>query len=363
MPRRSKGPRLYLRPANEAKRQHAVWIIRDGSTERSTGCGPADAGGAEKALAKYLAEKHDPAKERRRASGPSVARLPDVIGLYGKERAPDQARPHEVARRLAAILTHFGDIPLSSIDRSACIAYAKTRPAQAARRELEDLRAAINHWFGDDLVAAKINITMPEKAPRREIWHTRSEVARLVWTAWRKSQPTPHGGKRYVARHIARFILIGVYTGTRAGAICEAAIRPTVGRGHVDLDRGVFYRRAPGERETSKRRPPARLHPRLLAHMRRWAAKGISSAAVVEWLGQPVLRVSKGYAATAKAAGVPSSPHALRHTAVTWAMQNGASIYDAAEYFGMTAEMIEKNYGHHHPDHQAGVVAAIGGRR
>ncbi len=53
------------------------------------------------------------------------------------------------------------------------------------------------------------------------------------------------------------------------------------------------------------------------------------------------------------------TPHVLRHTAVTWAMQNGADAYDAADFFGMTLEVLMRVYGHHHPDHQKGVGEAL----
>src|SRR5690606_32615628 len=65
-------------------------------------------------------------------------------------------------------------------------------------------------------------------------------------------------------RHIARFILIGVYSGTRAGAIATASPIPAIGRSYVDLDRGIFYRRAQGKAETKKRQPPVPLPPRLV---------------------------------------------------------------------------------------------------
>ena len=87
---------------------------------------------------------------------------------------------------------------------------------------------------------------------------------------------------RDVGRHIARFILIGLYTGTRHAAICGAALQPAIGRGHVDLERGVFYRRPQGVMETKKRQPPVRLSDRLLAHLRRWQRLGIATHAVVE---------------------------------------------------------------------------------
>ena len=70
-------------------------------------------------------------------------------------------------------------------------------------------------------------------------------------------------------RHIARFILIGLYTGTRAGAIASASPYAEPGRSYVDLERGIFYRKAIGKRATKKRQPPAPVPPRLLAHLRR----------------------------------------------------------------------------------------------
>src|SRR5207302_9950519 len=107
--------------------------------------------------------------------------------------------------------------------------------------------------------------------------------------AWRAKQVMRgKDTQRAVGRHVARFILMGLYTGTRSSAICGAALMPTVGRGHVDLEQGVFYRRAVGRRQTKKRQPPVKLPPRLLAHMRRWAAHGLARKTVVEWNGKSV---------------------------------------------------------------------------
>jgi integrase len=193
---------------------------------------------------------------------------------------------------------------------------------------------------------------LPEKSPARERWLTRDEAAKLLWAAWRGGQ-----GKR---KHVARFILVGIYTGTRASAICGAAMEPTTGRGHVDLERGVFYRKAPGAKQTKKRQPPVRLSTRLLAHTRRWKRTGASRTAVVEWHGESVPRVSKAFRGAARAAGLDGvSPHALRHTAITWAMQNGADLYDAASMFGVTVQVLESVYAHHSPNAGASVSRAI----
>lgn len=282
-----------------------------------------------------------------------------MCALYLEEVAPKHARPDETARRILAVAEHFGAQTLAAVNGSACRAYAATRPGQAARRELEDFRAAINHYFADEMLAVKINVPMPPKSPPREVWLTRQEAAKLLWRAWRKAQTMPKGGKRFVTQHIARFILVGLYTGTRSGAICGAAIRPTIGRGFVDLERGVFYRRPPGTAQTTKRQPYIRLPDRLLAHLRRWERLGLCQNAIVEWEGDPVKRVSKAFARLAADCQIKVTPHTLRHTAVTWAMQNGADPVEARGFFGLTEKTMNDVYLHHHPDHQASVTQAV----
>ena len=208
-------------------------------------------------------------------------------------------------------------------------------------------------------------MALPEKPKAREQWLTRSQAAQLLWAGWRARQVMRDNVTlRATGKHLARFILVGLYTGTRHAAICGAAMQPAIGRGYVDLKHGVFYRRAMGAKETKKAQPPVRLHNRLLAHLRRWERLGIANQAVVEWNGQAVRSVRKSFASAVKAAGLDPSitPHVLRHTAATWMMQNGADLWDAAGFLGMTAEMLQRVYGHHHPKHNDGAVAAIGRR-
>jgi hypothetical protein len=40
-------------------------------------------------------------------------------------------------------------------------------------------------------------------------------------------------------------------------------------------------------------------------------------------------------------------------------MQRGVPIWQAAGYLGMSAAMIERTYGHHHPDDMRGAANAI----
>jgi integrase len=241
------------------------------------------------------------------------------------------------------------------------------RPARpitesVARRELEDLRSAINHHRQEGLCSEIVCVALPEKPAGRDIWLTRSQAAHLLRSAWRAKQiMQDKATKRAVGKHIARFILVGLYTGTRAGAICGASLRPAIGRGYLDLERGVFHRRAAGARETKKRQPPVRLPKRLIAHLRRWERLGISKDAPVESNGKAIRSVRTGFTAAVKAAGLDPkiTPHILRHSAATWLMQNGADLWEAAGFLGMTPEMLRDRYGHHHPDFQEGAAKAV----
>src|SRR3984893_17152243 len=387
MPRPAKGIRLWLRPEERnldgTLRKRAVWVIRDGPRKISTGCAAKDRAGAERALGDYLANKYQP--NRVRGRHPSQILIADVLAIYLTDVAPKHAREEETKQRVLMLDSWWGERTLADVNGASCRAYVQHRTshpwksakpektgrvprmvtAAAARRELEDLRAAINHHRREGLCSETVSVALPARADARQRWLTRSEAARLLWAAWRAKQVMrDKDTRRAVGRHVARFILVGLYTGTRSAAICGAALMPTVGRGHVDLERGVFYRRAIGRRKTKKRQPRVKLPPRLLAHMRRWAARGLSTKAVVEWNGKPVASVRKGFEAAVRAAdlGADVTPHILRHTCATWLMQGGVDLWDAAGFLGMTVQQLEAPYGHHHPDYQQDAITALGGQ-
>lgn len=123
----------------------------------------------------------------------------------------------------------------------------------------------------------------------------------------------------------------------------------------IDLQNGTMRRRAIGVAEDARKRTPSiRLGKRILSHLRRW--RRLDSAEVkylCHYGGARVTKLRRSFPQAAKRAGLSGvTPHTLRHTAVTWAMQRGVPIWEVAGYFGMTPDMITRVYGHHHPDHQ-----------
>jgi integrase len=115
------------------------------------------------------------------------------------------------------------------------------------------------------------------------------------------------------------------------------------------------------QEKTKKRQPSIRMPPRLLAHVRRWARLKIANDFLIEWQGDPVKRINKAFRSVRKAAGLGPkvTPHTLRHTAITWQAQLGVPPYEICGFFGITIEVFERVYGHHHPDYQSNAVNAF----
>ena len=372
MPRRNKGARLWLRSARRKGGRliaSAVWIIVDGDRHVATGCLKDQAGEAEQRLAAYIADKYRPSRHARDIDQIDIA---DVLSVYLEDCGPRMADQPKLERAIGRLNDYWGGKKLSEVSATECRVYAHSRgKTGGTRTDLETLRAAINHHSKENLHYGTVRVTLPPKGPPRDRWLTRDEAARLVWACWRyREQQTVHRGRqkgqlvetdKRPLRHLARFILIGLYTGTRASAIASASPYRDTGHSFVDLRQGIYYRLAIGRRATNKRQSPAPIPPRLLTHMRRWVRRGIITSHFVEWQGAPVKSVKTGFRHAVALAGLWGrvTPHTLRHTAATWLMQRGVPIWQAAGYLGMSAQMIERTYGHHHPDYMRGAANAI----
>ena len=378
MPRKRQPPRLYLRE------DEAVWIIRDGEKSIRTGCGADDSTGAEKALAQYLADKFEPVSQ----SSPSRLSVAEVLTAYGREHAPNTrgSSPEMAGYNIAALLPYWGQRKLSDIRGATCREYAALRGKKikpgSIRRELAVLSAAINYWHREHGPLDSIPVvTLPPKSPPRQHWLTRSAAARLLagalgwykltWTdlATREEHSRWRRDLSAVNRHCARFILLGLYTGTRHAAILAIKWMANVNGGWVNLDSGVLYRRGAGEEETSKRRGPLKLNRRILAHLRRWhridaeKRKAVAEQTgkpctdhwhVVAYEGQPIQKMRKPWYAAVEGGGLGKevTPHILRHTRVTWWVQSGLSLEEVADAASMTVQMVEDVYWHHSPHFQ-----------
>jgi integrase len=231
MPRKASPPRLYLRPEHRdaAGRiiEHATWQIRDAGHRESTSCGADDRAGAEAALERYLNRKHQTGA-RSGERDPAQIAVADVLALYAEHVVPGTARPRETLQAIERLLDFFGDKALADINGLLCRAFVRKRGTEAgAGRDLSVLRAAINFHRAEGFCNAIVSVTLPPKNAPRDRWLTRSEAARLIWHAWRYREiQKGHATGRQSRKHLARFMLVALYTGTRAGAVCSAAFEP-----------------------------------------------------------------------------------------------------------------------------------------
>ena len=234
MPRSAKNARLWLeseeRTAEGKLVRRASWVIRDGKNKIRTGCAGADRKGAEQALAAYIAKKYTVPRDRGRH--PSEILVLDVLNIYLTDKAPKHSDPTITKARVMTLAGWWGDKTLADVNGTTCREYVVYRTAQprraakpeitgnpprmvtaaGARRELEDLRSAINHHRTEGLCSEIVGVALPEKSEASEDWLTRSEAARIIWAAWRARQRMGEGiTDRRVGRHLARFILVGLY--------------------------------------------------------------------------------------------------------------------------------------------------------
>ncbi len=380
MARQSKGAHLWLRPARDRGDkgvERAVWVIKDNGKQIATGAGANEREAAEKALAEHITSKHQPPRRERDISEISVA---DVLNVYLADVVPGLARPDKTAERLGRLADFFGEkaMRLSDITGSTCRDYAEQRGnVGGARRDLQDLAAAIGHHSKEGLHRALVRVALPPKGHARQRWMTRSELAKLLWTCWRarevqEGKPTD----KRLLRHLVRALLLGVYTGSRPGAVLNASWHEGDGLSFVDTANGVFHRHADGEAQTNKRQPTVRLAPRLLAHLRRWerldaaladrrpqrpgdAAR--APAYVVTFRGHKVASLKTGLQTACKLAKIdPATMYSLRHTTASWEVQKGRSTRLIAEFLGTSEQMVRAHYGHLAPDYQVEVADSIG---
>ena len=351
-------PRLKLRSARKGRR--ALWIIKDREREISTGCGKSERAKAEIALAEYIT------KTRRPSFGdghPTEILIGDCLSVYTDKHGPTIVRPEGLALEVERLAEFWGDKFVAEVTEETCNAYVTWRCEQTdkratrsigrsikpstAKRELVTLSAALNWCWRNKKLDRPVVVTLPKIFERRERYLNRKEIAALLWAALGFDRDGTRNKFR-INRHLARFILIALYTGTRHDALLRLQWMPNTAGGWFDMSAGILYRRPQDAVETNKRRTPAPIPARLMPHLRRW--RRLSTQYVVEFNGQRIasqLRRAWNGAREMAGLGPDVTPHTLKHTCATLMLQNGISTWNVAGLLGTSEAMIGKVYGHH----------------
>jgi len=324
MPRRASGPKLWF------DKRRGTWTILDGGSRRRTGFAHDEVGDAEKALGRYIASKH----VVKDGAAPYVA---DILAAYSTEHLAHKVSGNHALYDIRKLGKWWGDKRVSDINAKTCRAYAGHRKAPACtRRELAFLNAALVYWNREHgPLAAMPTITLSPKAAPRANWMTREEAAQFL----RHARKIPH---------LARFFIIGWYTGSRRSVVM--GLKWSM----INLETGVMLRKERGSIETKKRAPPVRMGARLMAHLRRWKRMDGKAEYIITYKGKRMLKPTDSWLRVRRKAGLPDHiiPHILRHSRATTMMRAGVNPWDAANALGMSLDVLTKVYGHHHPDWQ-----------
>lgn len=354
MPRpRAVQPRYTLTPRNGI--YYVQWWENDRANRVS--CRTKDIGEARRFLAEFVAELAAPVKPR----SPTVGAILDG---YESDRKLYEGSPTTgyVVANLKSVL---GDLAPEFLNRERIRHYAAERRRQhTARekkkrddgkashstpiralsngtiiRELVILRAALRWAITEKWISDEPKIDLPPAPPPRTRWLTRQEAARLVASA--------------EAPHIRVFIMLGLHTAARAGAILELTWD------QVDLDRGYI---SLGTGRGNKRRSIVPITDELKAILETAFEVRIGEH-VVSQAGRQVGSIKTGFNAACRRARIDGvTPHTLRHTAASWMVQGGISFDLVASFLGNSSAMVEKVYGHMHPDHLRAAAEALSGR-
>lgn len=321
------------------------WYVqfRDGGRSRRVSTGTRDRREAEAFLAAFRLEH---------SKGPvHDLTLPQVLDWYWNSHAKDVARPDNTALGIRALKAFFGSTMAGDVRLAQQQQFVEARKAEGAghesiRRDLSVLSAALRRAVKFERIpSAPPVLTLPPNAPR-ERYLSRDEVARL-YRALR--------GKRQ--RHVLVFTRLAIATGARTTALLELTWD------RVDLARGTVDLNVPGRRQTNKKRALAPIEPHIVRMLKR-EKKRARSEYVISWAGEKITRIAKAFTNQAKLSGIHDvSPHVLRHTAATWAAQNGVSMFLIGGLLGQTVQATTARYAKHSPDALRAVSKAIRRKR
>ena len=315
--------------------------VRGGRNQRSRqSLGAHDQATAEAALDLLNRET----RKLERGERPSVAA---IITAYISDRASEVADPQRLQFAWRALAPHFASLKADMISKAACQAYARARAQQGRSMgtvhiELGMLRAAMKWAVREGWMPAAPYVWLPQKPPPKTRWLTREEAARLIAAC---DMP-----------HLKLFTITALHTAARAGAVLDLTWD------RVDFASGVIDLHDPALARTRKGRATVRMTPMLEAALRE-ARAGALTDYVIEWSGQRVASVKKGFAAAARRAGLAGvSPHVLRHTAAVWMAEAGISMAMIAQFMGHADDRItQRVYARFSPSHMLDAAMAIQG--
>lgn len=329
MPKPNKGWHLWLDPAT------TIWHLRLFTAGRpiTRSTGSRDRGVAEEVLARWLLQQRYP----QAAENPTVAVVLD-LWLNHKQRIGQKS----VSYKVKALTRHLGWLRVSDYRAAHTRSYIAARRAEqradgTIREELSKLSSAFHWAASEQIIPAAPIIKANLQVKARSRWLTRDEADRLLASC--------------IAPHVRLFVMLGLHTGARPGAILELTWD------QVDFERRLIDY---GEVLGGKPRAVVPINDDLLPALIE-AREAATTDRVIEYAGRGISRIRDTIAATAARAELPPlTPHDLRRTAGHWLMQAGSSIEEVAAVLGhRDTATTHRVYARLYPEHLRAAVKRL----
>ncbi len=158
---------------------------------------------------------------------------------------------------------------------------------------------------------------------------------------------------RFKVGHIILFLRLGLYSGPRPHEITGLQWDRD-----IDFERRVIRYYNAEEHDENKRATVVAMTDYIYGALKaahreasRRCKRGKRPVYVIEFNGKPVARVIQSMKRHSEAIGVYRlTPHILRHTFATWAVQNGVKLHTLGGTLGHSNLKTTARYAHHDPE-------------
>jgi integrase len=307
---------------------YAVWYDDEGGTKRRA-LRTKDSAEAERRILDL----------KRDMAAPAGSLVGDVIQAYLDEKKGRIASHERLEFAWERAKPVFAHLRPDQITRTVCRGYIDMRRLAGAGdatilKEINVVRQGLN-WRG--VTGAKFEA--PSSPPPRDNHLTKAQFKKLLDAC---KQP-----------HVRLFCELALATAGRKTALLQLTWD------RVDFERGQIRLGVVGEKNR-KGRAIVPMTDRLVKALME-AREAAQTPYVIEYGGEKVGDIKKGFAAAVRRAGLNGTvPHDLRHSAAVWMAEAGISMDEIAQYLGHTSTAITfRVYARFSPTHLRKAASAL----
>jgi integrase len=262
-----------------------------------------------------------------KAVGAIEARQSKTVGELFSAYVADRERDGKLVKTFweswRALRPRFEALPIEAVTADVCRDFAATRLETVSQgtvwTELTRLRSCINWARKRGVIERAPYVWLPSKPPPKNRVLTEQEVIKLIDAC--------------EAHHVRLFVILAIATGARSGAILDLTWdRVSFDLGTIDLRIAEVI--SPLTKKVRKARSVVPMTEEVREALL-VAKAGALTDHVIEWEGQRVAKIRKGFESACRRAGLTDvTPHTIRHTATTWMVEDGIPIEEVSRLIG-----------------------------